>query len=302
MRDNKNFEVIIIGGSYAGLSAALALGRSLRNVLIIDSGKPCNRQTPHSHNFITQDGHTPRQIAETARQQVSQYDTVTFYEGLAVSGSKTKEGFEIRTQSGEVFQAKKLLFATGVSDQMPPIEGFAACWGISVLHCPYCHGYEVRGEVMGLIGNGDLGFEMCRLISHWSDKLSLFTNGKSTLTAEQAEKIRSHRIPIEEKEIAAFEHHEGKIQSIIFKDGSQQQLSAVFAKADFKQHCDIPEQLGCAMTAQGWIQVDDFHQTTIPGAYAAGDNASMFRAVSLATAAGTKAGAFINKVLIEEAF
>ena len=112
MTDNKNFDVIIIGGSYAGLSAGMALGRSLRKVLIIDSGKPCNRQTPHSHNFITQDGQTPKQISAAARKQVEKYETVQFVSGLATNGSKTENGFEIQTESGDHFQAKKLIFAT----------------------------------------------------------------------------------------------------------------------------------------------------------------------------------------------
>ncbi|WPP50193.1 NAD(P)/FAD-dependent oxidoreductase [Catalinimonas niigatensis] len=302
MTANRNFEVIIVGGSYAGLSAAMALGRSMRKVLIIDSGKPCNRQTPHAHNFITQDGHTPRQIAETAKEQVLKYDTIQFYTGLAINGVKTAHGFEIKTQSGEVFYAKKLLFTTGVTDQMPDIMGFSDCWGISILHCPYCHGYEVKGEIIGLIGNGELGFEFCRMLSNWSNKLVLFTNGKSTLTPEQTEKINSHDIQIIENEILAFEHQKGHIQNIKLKDAEKKQVSAVFAKVGFEQHCEIPEQLDCEITEQGFIKVDDFYKTTIPGVYAAGDNTSMFRALSLATAAGTKAGAFINRELIEEAF
>ena len=142
--DMEPLDVIIVGGSYSGLAAGMALGRALRQVLIIDSGKPCNRQTPYSHNFITQDGKTPEEIATLARQQVEKYDTVTFFNGLATNGAKTENGFEIQTASGETFSAKKLIFATGIKDIMPDIEGYAECWGISVLHCPYCHGYEVR--------------------------------------------------------------------------------------------------------------------------------------------------------------
>src|SRR5688500_15844678 len=136
METIQEYDVIIIGGSYAGLSAAMALGRSLRQVLIIDSSKPCNQQTPHSHNFITQDGETPKGIAEKAKAQVLKYDTVKFYNGIATEGTKTENGFEIKTQSGGRFTSKKLLFATGVKDQFPDINGFAECWGISVLHCP----------------------------------------------------------------------------------------------------------------------------------------------------------------------
>ncbi len=146
MIDPLHFEVIIVGGSYAGLSAAMSLGRALRSVLVIDSGKPCNQQTPYSHNLITQDGRPPRQIATAAKAQVAQYPTITFYEGLAVSGVKTETGFAITTQTGDAFTAKKVIFATGLKDIMPDLAGFAACWGISILHCPYCHGYEVRKQ------------------------------------------------------------------------------------------------------------------------------------------------------------
>src|SRR3954466_4356302 len=120
-----NFEVIIIGGSYAGLSAAMSLGRSLRKVLIIDSGLPCNRQTPHSHNFITHDGETPKAIADKAREQVLKYKTVHMQAGLAVSATKIENGFELTTADGEVLFTRKLLFATGVKDLMPDIPGFA---------------------------------------------------------------------------------------------------------------------------------------------------------------------------------
>jgi thioredoxin reductase len=302
MTNEKKVEVIIIGGSYAGLSAAMALGRSLRKVLIIDSGQPCNQQTPHSHNFITQDGETPQAIANKALAQVLKYDTVKLYQGLAVSGKKTVEGFEIITQAGYSFSAKKLLFATGITDLMPALKGFAECWGISVLHCPYCHGYEVKEQHLGLIGNGDMGFEFCRLLHNWSGDLTLFTNGKSTLTAAQTEKIKSHNIEIIESEIGAFEHQKGKIQNVVFQDNSKRPVTAIFARVGFKQHCELPETLGCDVNEQGLLKVDDFFKTTVAGIYAAGDNTTPLRAVSAAVAAGTKAGAFLNKELIEEEF
>ena len=190
MPNDNNLEVIIIGGSYSGLSAALSLGRALRNVLIIDSGTPCNRQTPHSHNFLTQDGRSPKQIAILAKEQVSQYKTIKFYSGLAVSGAKRANRFEIKTQTDDLFYSGKLIIATGRKDIMPDIKGFAECWGISVIHCPYCHGYEVKNEKTGIVGNGDYGFEFSRLVSNWTKDLTLYTNGKSMLTKEQTEKLR----------------------------------------------------------------------------------------------------------------
>src|SRR5690554_5341159 len=151
MTEVKDFDVIIIGGSYAGLSSAMALGRALRNVLIIDSGLPCNRQTPHSHNFLTQDGSTPNEIATLAKQQVEKYESVRFYKGIATSGVKTVDGFEIMTDANSTFTSKKLILATGVKDIMPALPGFAACWGISIIHCPYCHGYEYRSQNTGIL-------------------------------------------------------------------------------------------------------------------------------------------------------
>jgi thioredoxin reductase len=302
MTAKNSYDAIIIGGSYAGLSAAMALGRSLRQVLIIDSGNPCNRQTPHSHNFITQDGETPAAITAKAKAQVLQYETVQFFSGLATSGKKTDLGFEIKTQSGDVFSAKKLLFATGVTDIMPEIDGFKACWGISVLHCPYCHGYEVKHQHMGLLGNGDFGFEFARLLSNWTKQLTLFTNGKSTLTTEQQEKLQDHNISTIETEIAALDHSNGQIRHVLLKDNTQIKITALFTKPGFTQHCDIPQTLGCELTEHGYIKVDDFHKTSVPGIYAAGDNTTMFRAVAGAVAAGNKAGALLNKELIEQSF
>jgi thioredoxin reductase len=302
MKDDNNYDVIIIGGSYAGLSAAMALGRSLRRVLIIDSGKPCNRQAPQAHNFITQDGQTPKQITDKAKEQVLAYKTVHFYPGIAVSGKQINNGFEVETDKGESFGGRKLLFATGIVDEMPAIPGFAECWGISALHCPYCHGYEVSGTTIGLLVNGDIGYDFCKLISNWSKNLIVFTNGKSSFTDEQASKLHSKGFQIVEKIISAFEHKNGYIQQVLFQDGSKQAITAMFARLGFSQHSEIPVQLGCLVTDQGLIQVDDFQKTTVSGVFAAGDNTMLFRAVALAAAAGSKAGAFLNKELIEEDF
>lgn len=302
MIDKNKTDVLIIGGSYAGLSAAMALGRALRNVLVIDGGKPCNRQTPHSHNFLTHDGETPRAIAEKAKKQVLAYDTVKFLDDVVIHIRPTENGFEASTQAGDVFRAKKVLFATGITDIMPDIPGFAECWGISVLHCPYCHGYEVRQQTIGLLANGDVGFELARLISQWTGELTLYTNGASTLTPEQALLLEKHHIHTVEKKLAQIEHTAGKMESLVFVDGTKKAVSALFARIPFKQHSLLPQQLGCELTEHGHIRVDDFQKTTVHGVFAAGDNTTMFRAVSAAVAAGTKAGAMLNKELTDEVF
>jgi thioredoxin reductase len=302
MIDKSNYDVIIIGGSYSGLSAAMSLGRSLRHVLVIDSGLPCNRQTPHSHNFITQDGEKPEIISAKAKLQVEYYDTVEFYQGLAISADKTDKGFEVKTESGKVFNSKKLLFATGVKDLLPEIPGFAECWGISVIHCPYCHGYEVKKEKTAIVANGDMGFEYAKLISNWTKDLRLITNGKSTLTLEQTQILKKHNIEIIEDEIDSVEHENGNVQNIIFKNESKRSVKAIYFRAPFKQHCTLPELLGCELTEQGLLKVDTFMKTTIPGIFASGDCHIQARSVAMAVSSGSLAGAMINKELIDLEF
>lgn len=301
MKNETIFDVIIIGGSYSGLASAMALGRALRNILIIDFGKPCNKQTPHSHNFLTQDGNTPKQISETAKLQVQKYDTVKFYNGIAINATKEDFGFAVKTDSEEIFKAKKLIFATGLKDIFPKIEGFSECWGISILHCPYCHGYEVKNEETGIIANGEAGFEYARLISNWTKKLTIFTNGKSNFTKEQAEKISSKNFQIIEKEILKVNHSEGKVESVEFADNSKAEVKAIYARPDFEQHCKIPIDLGCEINEQGFLKVDAFQKTTVKNIYACGDNCAM-RSLALAVSTGTMAGVLANKELIEEEF
>ncbi|SDZ23122.1 MULTISPECIES: NAD(P)/FAD-dependent oxidoreductase [Rhodonellum] len=302
MTDSEYFDAIIIGGSYAGLSAAMALGRALRNVLILDSGLPCNRQTPHSHNFITQDGEKPSIIAQKAKAQVLKYSTVKFLDALAVSGTNSHNGFKITTQTGESFKAKKLIFATGVKDIMPEIIGFAECWGISVIHCPYCHGYEVKGEKTGVLANGDFAFHYAQLIRNWTKELTIFTNGKSSMTAEQTDKITRHNIPIIEKEIAYLKHKNGAVEQIVFKDNSTFELKAIYSRPEFEQHCKIPETLGCEFTEQGLLKVDMFQKTNVKNVFACGDNVSPMRSISNAVSVGNIGGAMVNNALIEEEF
>ena len=302
MTDNKNFDVIIIGGSYAGLSAAMALGRALRNVLIIDSGLPCNRQTPHSHNFLTQDGEKPSVIGRKAKDQVLKYDTVKFLTDLAVSATKTDKGFELSTQSGKIFSARKLVFATGLKDKMLNIKGFSECWGITVLHCPYCHGYEVKNQKTGILANGYGAFHLSRLINNWTKDLTIFTNGKSELTQEQTDEIKKHNISIVEKKIASFKHKDGVVEEITFSDNSIFKLDVIYARPPFEQHCKIPELLGCELTEQGLIKVDAFQKTTVDNIFACGDNTNPLRAVSYAISTGNNTGVFLNNALVEEDF
>ena len=300
--ESNQYEVIIIGGSYAGLAAAMALGRSLRKVLVIDAGKPCNRDTPHSHNFLTQDGKTPAEIAAISRKQVEAYESISFFSDIAVNGKAIENGFEILTEKGNKFVGKKLIFATGIKDILPAIPGLESCWGKSVIHCPYCHGYEVRNQATGILANGDFGFEFGKMISNWTKDLTLFTNGKSTLTVEQASLLQRKNIKIIETELAEIKHQNGQLEKILLADGNTFTLKAMYAKPDFEQSTSIITSLGCGLKTNGYVEVDQMQKTTVPGIYACGDNTNMFRSVAFAVSSGTMAGAACNKELIEEEF
>lgn len=302
MTANTDFEVIIIGGSYAGLSAALALGRSLRKVLVIDSEKPCNIQTPHSHNFLTQDGQTPAAISTLAKKQVKKYGTVAFFQGIATRGIKMGEGFEITTDKQKKITARKLIFATGIKDIMPSIKGFAECWGISVIHCPYCHGYEFKGKQTGIFANGERGFHLASLVHNLTNNVTLLTNGKADFTKEQIAKLNRHKIEIIEKVLTEVEHEMGKINQVVFDDGTKKGLDALYAALSFVQHSEIPDSLGCELTEQGYIKVSAMQETNIEGVFACGDNVNMMRSVANAVYSGNLTGAVVNGKLTIEKF
>ena len=288
-----HYEILIIGGSYAGLAAAMALGRASRKVLIIDSGKPCNIQTPHSHIFLTRDGETPAALSGIAKEQVLKYPTVTFINNTVIDVIKTDKGFEIQTESGEVFTSEKLLLAAGIKDIMPHIDGFAECWGISVIHCPYCHGYEVKGQKTAIFANGDGAYHYSMLLQQWTKDLTIFTNGKAIFTEEQRVKFEKYAIDIVENPIAELAHKQGQLERIILENGESHDFSVMYAKPEFKQHCGIPEKMNL-LNDNGYVKADEMQRTTVEGIYAAGDCTTPMRAVAATVASGTMAGAAIN--------
>lgn len=301
MENQEQFDVVIIGGSYAGMAAALSLGRAIRKVLVLDSGKPCNRPAPHSHNFLTQDGNPPAAIAALAREQVLAYPTVQYRNAAAVNASGKDLDFIVTTDGGEIVRARKLLFATGIKDLMFPIPGFAESWGISTIHCPYCHGYEYRGQDTGLLFNGEQAFEMAMLIQNWTDKLTIFTNGPATLRPEQRQQVAARSITVEETPVQELIHTTGYLTNIHLADGRQLPLTALYARPLFEQHCALPRALECVHSEAGYLEVDSTQKTSIAGIYAAGDATTPMRAVSAAVAAGMMAGVMLNKELLAAA-
>jgi thioredoxin reductase len=295
------YDVIIIGGSYSGLSSAMALGRARRRVLIIDSGKPCNATAPHSHNFLTQDGVEPSMIADLGKRQVLAYPSVTYVNGMATAVAGADNHFEVNISSGETYRSRKLLFATGVKDILPATPGFKECWGKSIIHCPYCHGYEYADQATGVIANGDMAFEFGRLIRNWSENLTIFTNGASTISKENASLLQSLNVAIETGLILDLVHQSGYIKSAHLENGHVIPLQVLYARIPFEQHFAGIADIGCQLTQDGFVKVDDFSRTTMPGIYAVGDCITPLRSVAGAVASGSKAGAMLNHEMIAQA-
>jgi thioredoxin reductase len=298
----EKFDAIIIGGSYSGLAAGMGLGRAIRSVLIIDSGLPANRYAPHSHNFLTHDGKNPTEILTIAKRQVSEYKTIKWIDGLVVNAERSGKEFIVLLADGSNFRGSKLILATGIIDVLPSISGLKECWGKSVLHCPYCHGYEIQNTPTGILGNGDYAYEFGSLISNWTSKLTIYTNGPSTLSSELTSKLRSHNIKIVEDRIEFLKHIDGYLQEIIFTNARSEIVKAIYTRPILKQSSDFAQSLGYELTDEGYIKTDALHHTTVPGIYACGDNVTRMRTVANAVAMGTTTAITLNKELILEQF
>ena len=301
MSDQRLYDVIIVGGSYAGLSAALALGRSHLRTLIIDSGNPCNTQTPHSHNFLTQDGNAPSGISALAKSQVMRYPAIEWVSDEALSARKEHDQFVVTTKKGDTFFASKLLLATGLKDLFPPIPGLKECWGISVLHCPYCHGYEVSGQKLGVMANGEMAIHFVKLITNLSKEVVLLTNGPSSLPEEALRLLKHYKVTLIQEPITGIIHCDGQIQSVNFAGRESLPLNALFTRVPLAQQGELTKELACQLTDAGLIATDEMARTNIHGLYAAGDCCVPQRSISLAVASGTRAGTAMNMELFDEA-
>jgi thioredoxin reductase len=293
------FDVIIIGGSYAGLSAAMALCRARRSVLVLDARRPRNRFTPHAHNLLLHDGDAPADLAARARQQVAAYPTVQLLEAQATTATKRPDGsFEVATEAHGTFEASWLLLATGLCDELPPVPGFAECWGKSVIHCPFCHGYEVADQPTGIWNNGDEVGHQVKMLLNWSRELTVFTNGPATFGPEVHELLQAHAIELVETPVAELLHTDGQLTGLRLADGRTRPLPVLYARLPWHQASELPAQLGCEITEQVLIRTDATYRTTVPGVYAAGDCSVAPPQLALAIAAGNLAGASLSRELI----
>lgn len=297
-----DYEVLIIGGGPAGLSAALSLGRMSRTALICDDNQPRNAPSSHINNFITQDGIHPAEWRKQARQNLDKYKTISFFQGSVSNVKKTDKGFNAQLSNGTTINVKKVVLAYGVQDQFPKAPGFKELWGKSVFHCPFCHGYEIKETRLGIVSNIEATFHSLPMIYSLSNDLILFSNGKATFNSDQINLLKRKNIELIETPIQSLMQKNNQLEAVLLTDGRQVQRDHLFLapQLPFKLKSSIGESLGCEKTELGFYKVSFAGETTVKGVFAAGDNTSMMHSVLAASAAGAVAGAMLSGELTSE--
>lgn len=290
------FDVIVVGGSYAGLSAAMQLARARRRILVIDAGQRRNRYAQHSHGFLGQDGREAAAIAADGRAQLMKYPTVRWIEGSAREARRVEQGFRVTLQDGAVYNAQRLVLATGVVDELPPVPGLAERWGGTVFHCPYCHGYELMEGRIGVLATGPLSMHHAMMLPDWG-QVTLILNGAFEPDAEQLASLEQRGVAIERTPVKAITGH----ATVELRDGRSLEMAGLFVVSRTHSGSPLAEQLGCAME-QGpmgmYVRTDAMKASSVAGVYVCGDAARMAGSVALAAADGTMAGVAAHQSLI----
>ena len=294
------FDVIIVGGGPAGLSAALVLGRCRRRVLICDSGRPRNAASHGLHGFLTRDGIEPAEFLRVAREQLRPYETVELRHTEVTDSSPHPQGFELKLDDGTQVFSRKLLLATGVVDELPEIQGLSAFYGRSVFHCPYCDGWEVRDQPLAVYGRGENGCGLALELTLWSHDLVLCTDGPSRLSEEESGRLARQNISVREDKIDHLEGKDGALERIVFADGKKLARRGMFFSTGQRQGCDLAGKLGCKSSEEGAVETGDYETTNVPGLYVAGDASRLVQFVIVAAAEGAQAAVAINKELLKE--
>lgn len=295
-------DAVIVGGSSAGLSAALILGRSLRDVVVIDDQKPCNRFSGASHGFLTRDGIPPSELLRIAREQLTQYLGVSHKIATVLHIENMGDGFEITSSDASKLQARMVLLATGLYDELPSLPGIEGLWGKSVFHCPYCDGYEVRGKTIAVYGTDEAALHQVMMVRNWTDNLTLCVGEGWKLTGEQRERLARLGVAVIEQPVAARESAGTHLRAVRFVDGTSLNCDALFIRPKTSHRSSLAYDLGCKVDEHNVVQVDLRGRTSTEGVYAAGDLSSPIRSVAIAVAQGAAAAYGINADLIHRDF
>ena len=296
------YDVIIVGAGYAGLSAALPLAGARRRVLLIDSGRPRNRFSNHSHGVIGHDGADPQAIRDAALEQLAAYPTVARIDGTAIEARQDGAGFALRLEDGQEFAARRLILASGVADRLPELDGLEERWGVSVLHCAYCHGWEVRDQPLGVLAISAGTANMAALIPDWGPT-TYFTQAQFEPDPEQRALLERRGVSVERTPIVALIGDAPELTAVRLADGRELPLRAIFIPPRWALTSPLAEQLGCAFEESPsgtHVGVDELRETSVPGAYAAGDMARAVHHAAFAAADGAAAGTAAHRSLVRE--
>lgn len=295
-------DAVVIGGSFAGLSAAIHIARARRSVCVIDAGSPRNRFADASHGFFAQDGNDPRAMIARAHAQLCRYPTVRMIAGEASTAHAVDGGFAVVLAGGEAVSARKLVLAFGISDELPGIPGLPERWGKSVLHCPYCHGFEYAGGRLGVLETAAFSAHKALLVADWGPT-TLFLNGGDAPDQATRARLEQRGIAIQAAPIAALRGEGLSLSSLSLADGREVEIDALFLTPRSRLNSPIAEQLGCAIDDGPFgpmIRTDAAKQTTVPGVYAAGDIARAPHNATWAAADGVTAGVSLHQSLVFE--
>lgn len=296
------YDCIIIGGGPAGLNAAVVLGRCRRKVLLFDTEQYRNQRSHGMHNYLTRDDIKPGDFLRFSQKELEKYSVQRVVKKIVNARIKENGIFEVRDDQSTSYYAKKLLVATGLTDNVPSIPGFSECYGRSVFHCPYCDGWEVREKKLGVYARNKDGWELALALKSWSPHVTLYTDGKKKLKPTHAAYLEANEIPVVSLPIQRLEEKDGQVLKIIFRNGEERSCDAIFFVNGYTQQCDLAEAFGCSMTKKGVVVTNSQQQTNIPGLYVAGDASKDMHFVVVAAAEGAKAGVTINKELQKEAW
>jgi thioredoxin reductase len=284
-------DVLIIGGSFAGLTAALQLGRARRKVTVLDTGLNRNRYAEHAHNIFGHDGTPPGDLLAAARNQLATYPTVRLVNARAETVEGEPDSFTVTTADGNRFEARRLILAYGIVDQFPDVPGFAESWGKTVIHCPFCHGYEVAGKPWGLLYSSPMSLHGPTLYANWTDDITLVLHGHEIID-EERHKLQKRGVRIVDGKLQSIAQENGRISAITLDDGTELPLAALYAHPQNRPSANLHEQLGLETrsTPTGTMLVTgDMQLTSRPGIYAAGDLSMAMHSITFSTNSGSLA-------------